>query len=745
MQKNNSEEKINYFKSEFFKSAADPRFKIVYLFPHATQKLSEASTFGWYSKGILETALPMQAACKLPTDIREAYSDTAAVLMHRLTGATWPHLQPIELDSFNAALRLISSPFIVCVTTNAEVAATIDEILRTQEFPILHVSSISGPGRIHPKRFTLETIYEFVRTVVKALSQKTSTKNFSILCSQILSSRSQRKLKKHPMRLGKHNVTAPNEIALTAFGYKFPSIQIISNPIEMPELLSVDKYVKRICESADAVNFVRKNILKDHSLGFEDNRLILAVASSDAALYRSWKDILQKSPEKIRRGVKRALKLVIHSSTYYYEIPINDEGRPDITEIELFVAKQLSKDLRAFTSALAVLSSATLCPVLRLEPRLNSVRVAAAELARCVRAAGIRHAYKQTRLLRLLGEEMRSLIHVDFLNRIDANEIKFIEGIKLVTDLPLELLPSNGIPLGLRFDVSRLSPVPGNIFWRASNMLPIHIPQEKFYDVLIVRSFTNTDPIRSMLENALKIVEKINKFSRLKYRIVDVSTSDEFVTAINKFKSPIMIFDGHGKFDPETGIGRLVVGGKSLDTWLLKKNCHLPPLVIFSACDTQPIDGTHGSVATSAFALGAYAVLGTILPVNASHAAILIARMLYRIDQFLPVAVNAFSKVTWRNIISAILRMSHISEASRLLKIRARINISDTSLFQIEKETNLAINTLNPNWHNIWIQSISKQTGHTDEEIRIMLQRHVGLTDAMKYVQLGNPERVFIY
>lgn len=53
---------------------------------------------------------------------------------------------------------------------------------------------------------------------------------------------------------------------------------------------------------------------------------------------------------------------------------------------------------------------------------------------------------------------MKSLVHPEFLQRIDAKEIGRIEGLKLITDLPLELLPSNGIPLALRFDTSRISP-----------------------------------------------------------------------------------------------------------------------------------------------------------------------------------------------------------------------------------------------------------------------------------------------
>jgi hypothetical protein len=96
---------------------------------------------------------------------------------------------------------------------------------------------------------------------------------------------------------------------------------------------------------------------------------------------------------------------------------------------------------------------------------------------------------------------------------------------------------------------------------------------------------------------------------KVNVRFVDVLNEDEFVAAIHSFDGAMMIFDGHGSYDDEIGSGTIVIGGKAVDTWQLRKRCVLPPIVIFSACDTQPVDGSHSSVATAAFSLDAQTVL----------------------------------------------------------------------------------------------------------------------------------------
>ena len=167
--------------------------------------------------------------------------------------------------------------------------------------------------------------------------------------------------------------------------------------------------------------------------------------------------------------------------------------------------------------------------------------------------------------------------------------------------------------------------------------------------------------------------------------------------------------------------------------------------MIFSACDTQPIEGNHGSVATAAFALGARSVLGTMFPINAIHSSIMMARMLFRIDQFLPIAASRFPVLNWRHMVSGMLRMSHTTEASRALNVRAKFGLTEEALSRVQMVANVEINAWRPSWFDAWVDAFAKEASRSGDDNRKMLERHVCITDAMKYVQLGNPERVVIH
>jgi hypothetical protein len=541
-------------------------------------------------------------------------------------------------------------------------------------------------------------------------------------------------------------LTLPNELALAAFGFNLSSRKYVVPKGGSAGNLSAETYVERICRSADAVATERAQLTAELNPQLIDHRVVLTVHSVYAGLYRSWKELVERAPTELRTSVRRSLAMILRAKSYFHEISLDGDDSPDPRRIGATLSRLLGADMRAYTAGLSMLSSATLCPVLRLEPKLNAVRADAAELARCVRAHKIHHAWKQARMMRMLGQRMRSLVHPEFLKRIDAKEVGPIEGLKLVTDLPLELMPSAGIPLGLRFDVSRVSPVPGNMFWQLCNLPPLRVPKERFYDVLIVRSFVADDPIRRVLETALRAFSGDLAFKRLKYRFVDVQTPQQFVDAVNAFDGAVMVFDGHGQYDAALGIGRLIVGKNTpLDTWALARECRLPPVVMFSACDTQPIEGTHGSVGTAAFALGAHAVLGTMFPVHAARAATMMSRMLLRIDQFVPVARKVLPVLTWRHVVSGMLRMSHTIEAMRELNHRAELGLPKEAFSRVQLVANEHINFWSPTWYEAFLEALGNEAGRSAAEIQGLLTKHVGLTDAMKYVQLGNPERVIIH
>ncbi|WP_431068296.1 hypothetical protein [Ralstonia holmesii] len=172
----------------------------------------------------------------------------------------------------------------------------------------------------------------------------------------------------------------------------------------------------------------------------------------------------------------------------------------------------------------------------------------------------------------------------------------------------------------------------------------------------------------------------------------------------------------------------------------------MPPIVMFSACDTYPIDGSHGSVAMAALALGAVAVLGTMFPIGAVEAAVFNARLALRIQEYIPIALKStrVSSVTWRTVVSGMLRMHHTQEILRRLMSPTIMGLTIEAVMQVQMAANISINAQHADWYAAFERNVANRCGRSVGVVREVISKHAGLTDAMKYVHLGNPEDIAI-
>jgi hypothetical protein len=725
--------------------AMDSRCKIAYLIPHVPQSSEDASPFGWYTSGLHDAAEQIITVAALPADIREPHTDIPTMLVNRLAGTVWPLMTPVETTSLSQVLEILQTPFRVCLTSSEEVATIVDSLVSKSTWPMLHASTISGTGRVSAMHLDLAVISNYIRTVLNALSKDPNWTSFARRIRQELNRTPRRKAINHPLRKGLHNVVLPNECAMEAFGWKFQKEKRISHPIEINP--DPQRYIIRICASADAISVEREKLLKNASIDIRDYRYVITAPSIFWGHYRNWKHRVQTAPESIRKDLKHAIKNLIHASSYFDNVPfVEIHGKQVPSHVYTLIAKDRAKDMRSYTATLATVAATTFAPIIRLEPKINSVRILADELARCVRAAARHHYVRKTsRIANRLSTEIRASIDQKFLDRIDGVElIDRIEGLKLITDAPLEFMKCDGLPIGLRYDCSRISPIPGNLFHQISTRMPLHLPLSAFDEVLVIRSFVPEDPLKRMLSGAIETLTNKSTLKRVKIRFVDVTSADEIVSELNSYTGSIVLFDCHGVYGKENGMGALMIGGKPLSFWDLKYQCKLPPIVMFSACDTQPIDGSHSSVATSAFALGAYAVLGTYLPISAIRAAVFNARMILRLDGYIPAALKSRKHVTWREVVSGMLRMSYVIEAMDLLVTYGGINLSRESMSSIQFDTTNHISARRPGWFGVLVDRIAAESECSKEYVKDVLDQWCSLTDAMKYVQLGSPERIII-
>lgn len=395
-------------------------------------------------------------------------------------------------------------------------------------------------------------------------------------------------------------------------------------------------------------------------------------------------------------------------------------------------------ELFATSAAVGLLSCVENIPSIRLP---NAINLHLGELR------NIENLAKRT------DEKGKSLLQKKFLewnNTLQAEigddilELMTAQGpaCKLCSDVPLEWLYIGRLPLMISHEVSRIPMTPGNLLLHsAASSLPAQIPAELIYEVLIIRSFHQHDRIREYLKNAIAAFDLSEKMNVM---TVDVQSESDAIDALNGFAGGIVIFDCHGGHGGHEADGWLQFGDERVNTWELAFRARIPPIVLLSACSTSPIGGSHISVANGFLRSGALSVMGTFLEVGGIHSAVLIARILYRVDQFLP-AVKAmkYEAISWRTVIAGMLRMSYLSEVLYYFKDVKGI-IDDDDWREIHMQGNQGISYQNPAWYDDVLASIGQRTGLDIEALSEMIALGHPLMETMYYSQIGMPERVTI-
>jgi hypothetical protein len=140
---------------------------------------------------------------------------------------------------------------------------------------------------------------------------------------------------------------------------------------------------------------------------------------------------------------------------------------------------------------------------------------------------------------------------------------------------------------------------------------------------------------------------------------------------------------------------------------------------------------------------GAMTILGTVLPIAGVTAGAFIARLLYRIAQFLPqAALHCDRTLEWRGFLAGLLRMTHVTEV--IQDAITRYKLPASTFHDVQMVANTHINMRDPQWHVAVVEQMRRSlpaAWHSAIQGRHPLNQ---LTDSMKYVQLGHPELIQI-
>lgn len=714
--------------------ASSNLFKIAYWVPHARGDLRNASPFQGFAAGVLASSDLLIFASGLPKDFRELYAERRDILFSRAAGIIHSFVQPVMIEAFPAAVA--ESPFFInCVLSTGDVAGAVQGILASSGKDWLHI----GPDRTVSNVSYGEVRPEHYVDHASNLVAKSDNSAIRRAFDEFLSA----KLEELPPLYTdcpdfRHNITTPNDQVFRALHVKQRDVR----PLLPNEESS---YLGAAVKSAESIRLLRKQLMPVPNFYSVTHDLVIGLDSL------TW-PFLRGGIAKIAKEVgltpaqRKVFRSLLARDGYWSKVGTSSEeefkeaiGSPPLDVL----VRTRSMEMRAFTAGLSLLGTAKLSATVRLNPRLNSLRSSLEQIANCARGGGPHQNFKLKKLVNILSARMEAEIGGPMLNTIrrTARRIGFAS---LITDLPLEWLQINGVPLGILQDVSRIPATPGNVMLsQVTSGGQIILGPTDFRTILVIRSFDKGDKIAKHLELALtsdhwsEVTEDMPNI-----RFVDVDTVDDFVDTLQDYEGAMLIFDGHGATDRDSGVGSIVIGGQRIDIWELRDRLKLPPIVLLSACDTYPVDGSHGSSAVAMLSLGAITVLGTLLPVRSVRSALFISRLMYRIASYMPLATrNQPLGIDWRSFMAGMLRMTYASELCEQFEH----DFSQSFLESVRTKANMDINSRDEKWLDRLIRRLAAVVNKPVREIRAWHHQRMEFTDTLKYVQMGRPDLIALY
>jgi hypothetical protein len=522
-------------------------------------------------------------------------------------------------------------------------------------------------------------------------------------------------------------VTVPNETLSESLGHTYAGFDRIRPDVK-------DSYVDAILNSVDRARAL---------IGEKSIDTILYAPSMVRRLYAFGSAFWNNLFRKIRsREVRDLIKDGVFRNpgysgfTFASDDPENANPYKDQAAGAMLSVRQI--ELRLTAAGVGALAANGLQPALRLPNAVNFHNATLREIERHANRTDARGQQLLQRNYAKLARDLHDQIHP----RIVDNLRSRTEAITLVADAPLEWLRIDGLPLMIRHELSRIGMTPGNLMLaQCIEAGTVVLPSSVLTDILIIRSFNANDPVRRMLDTAIGGFD----LKRVDTKFVDVTSREELITALNAFEGAIVVFDCHGGHGGDDGNGWLRIGSEKVDVWELAHVARIPPIAVLSACSTFALAGSHASVASGLIRSGAITVVGTFLPVDAIRSALFVARLLFRIDAFLP-ALKQLDKnfVTWRTLVSTFLRMSYATDLMMFF-IHEKQWLDNSMFVRIGNKANHDINRLHPGWYQRLLRRISRTTGRPISEIQTVIDTESPLMETMYYCQTGRPETIGIF
>ncbi|WP_440111091.1 CHAT domain-containing protein [Acidovorax sp. BL-A-41-H1] len=531
-----------------------------------------------------------------------------------------------------------------------------------------------------------------------------------------------------------HNCTKPSAAVLRLYGYNLDNSEVIEPTLGR----GIEAHIDAIVEFSEMIDQLRQGL---EVYALRKNDAIIFCASIYALLYKIDNKIWNPILRDLDRDKRNFVKAMLVRSRGYGNGSITFAG----TKVEDFnpyadpvvgpLLKHRQFEQRFFSTVIAVLAANQFVPAFRLPDAVMLHHDRLSEIYSLVSSNKPTRLAELNRHLAEYSGEIRSEVGEKLWKAMFDGR----ERLLTICDFPIEWLSIDGLPAMFRYEMSRIPSTPGNVAVQVALAHPrITVPKMALDHILVIRSFAPDDPIRSDLELAIAKYD----LGEMKVEIVDVSTRDELIDAMNAHQGVMVIFDCHGNHGGKTQPAWLQIGKEKVDVWDLKHVARMTHIVVLAACSTHPVDGSHASVANGFLANGVQSVLGTYAPVDSRHTAIFVGRLLYRVAAYLPL-ISKDRPVNWREIVGSFFRMSYVTDVLQdLLEVRKVIN--ETQYRKLHYEANMAINGRAPDWLEKLQQGVADFTAMEPGDVSKIWAARYQFVETMLFGQFGQPENIFI-
>ena len=222
-----------------------------------------------------------------------------------------------------------------------------------------------------------------------------------------------------------------------------------------------------------------------------------------------------------------------------------------------------------------------------------------------------------------------------------------------MTDLPIEWMEVNGIPLGFTHDVCRIPETP------SSGMLT-HYGIARFSSFYRIPEdiLTKTLVVYGCREDAFKEwQDKADVYAQnLGAQTVVCQSLDELENAVKQHKPDLLIIDTHGGTDLSNHQSYIYMGDEKVYPKDIATRRISARLVFISACNTAPCYNDVNTVANALLEVGASAVTSSYLPLDVMESSTLYIRIMNQLNM----AAKQDIHRNWLAFISHMLRTSFI-------------------------------------------------------------------------------------